>query len=264
MLSRYPLATQQLLSPETGSEPKIVPVQVILHTHGGINLTSEAVGHYFDRDDVHVEAHLSFKRDGRVVQYQLLDRQADANAAANGWWSGGQFLGAISAESEDTPGENAYTREQIHAIGMFLAWMKRYASLPLTRCAHFHAVGVGWHSLFSEWNPNHHNCPGKTKVLQVPEIIDVARWFEALSMREHGLTDVVDSIDFIDGTGGWRLQRDGGVITYGRAPFFGSFPGLPEKDRQGIHRFGHIEQYEGGYKLTDLCPEKHTYHFPAR
>lgn len=60
----------------------------------------------------------------------------------------------------------------------------------------------------------------------------------------------------------WVLQADGGVITRGRAPFYGSYPGLPADLRIGSRTFKKITPFRGGYALVSTKNE--WYHFPAR
>lgn len=47
----------------------------------------------------------------------------------------------------------------------------------------------------------------------------------------------------------WVLTKDGGVRAYGAAPFFGSYPGLPEQDRQGVRTFVDMTPSGDGYEL---------------
>lgn len=256
----YPYATQRLLYPEAHREPVITPCLAIFHTHG-FRGSSEAVGNHFDKESVGVESHVSVKLDGRVIQFMPFDRQADATGGGNGFRRGGRLYGAHSYEAEDNPAYgNPYTQAQVTSLGMLLAWDHLHWGIPLYRAGSWDGDGVGWHSLFLQWNPNKHACPGTRRVQQIPEVVDVARWFVALAHREQNLTDVVDSVQYLGAR--WDLQRDGGVITHGGAPFLGSFPGLPPEQRQGVHRFGSIESVYGGYVLTDTCPEQHRYHFP--
>lgn len=50
--------------------------------------------------------------------------------------------------------------------------------------------------------------------------------------------------------GHWVLTADGGVRTVGKAPFYGSYPGLDPKDRQGKRSFTSIQATpEGGYVI---------------
>lgn len=74
--------------------------------------------------------------------------------------------------------------------------------------------------------------------------------------------DVTDAVARKDG-GVYVLGSDGGVFTYHGAPFFGSYPGLPEQDRQGQRtpfRQIQLDADEAGYTLVDESGER--YHFP--
>lgn len=61
---------------------------------------------------------------------------------------------------------------------------------------------------------------------------------------------VTGKLDTLVGNGSWLLQYDGGILTRGDAPFFGSYPGLPEADRQGERGFYIIERHGLGYRLV--------------
>lgn len=70
-------------------------------------------------------------------------------------------------------------------------------------------------------------------------------------------------IDLPDGSGSWIVHADGGVFTVGKAPFYGSYPGLPAKDRQGARTFVGIEPRpdgKAGYVLVSNRGER--YQFP--
>lgn len=72
----------------------------------------------------------------------------------------------------------------------------------------------------------------------------------------------VAEIHFPDGSGGWRVHSDGGVFTWGTAPFYGSYPGLPAEQRQGDRTFVGIEpRGDGrpGYVLISNHGEKYVF-----
>lgn len=272
MNDTYPYATMQLLQPEVRTEPVIDPVLAILHTHGAKG-TSQAVGRYFARQDVKVESTVSLPRTGGVVQFQYLDRQADANAAANGWTEGGRLLGAWSIETEDLGDPRIpLTPEQCSTASLFLAHGKDHYGLDLERAR---AVGRGWrgvghHSLFDRWNPNNHSCPGPVRERQLYEqLLPGALWLVAAAAASKvDRTEIVDELATPDGDGTWRLQRDGGVFTTGRARFYGSYPGLPAAHRAGNpdRLFAIITPYKRGYAVvTDAKrqADREWYHFPA-
>lgn len=261
----YPYGTQALLTPENRTEPVIRPVQVIFHSHG-MKATNDAIGRYFDRDDVNIESTASIGYDGEFREFQYLDRQADANAKANGWSpAGGGLFGAISLEHEGVGGDEPFTHEQVVTDALFLAWANLHLGIPLTPVGKWDSPGIGYHSMFREWNPNGHVCPGRRRVKQIyDEIIPGARWL--VSQSDKRSTDIVDRIDFVDGKGAWLLQRDGGVITKGTAPFYGSYPGLGSAATQGgVREFGRIAQTAtGGYVLVATSGERYQFDPPSR
>jgi hypothetical protein len=260
---RYGYATLQLISPETRTEPRIVPCGVYFHTHGTAG-TSEAVGNWFGRADVNVEAHASIAADGEFFQFQFLDRQADAQMAANGWSSGGVFYGGISVESEDWGDPSTpWTPEQMFSGAMFLVHMHLTYGTELRLMTAPRQNAVGYHAQFRE-NAGGHHCPGPVRVAQLPEMIGIAQYLLDLYRHQQAPTDVVDELDVQSGH--WLLQRDGGVITV-RGDFLGSYPGLgPAAAQGGVRRFGWFEAREdGGYNIiaNDPYPSGERYQFPA-
>lgn len=75
-------------------------------------------------------------------------------------------------------------------------------------------------------------------------------------------SDVVAALATPSGKGRWLLTYDGGVRTEGDAKFYGSVPGLPAQDRQGVGGFYVIEPFSGGYALTDT--KGNSYRFGAK
>lgn len=239
----YPYATQQLLSPEAtkpygqGGEPTIIPRQVIFHTHGFAG-SSESVGRYFGKDSIHVEAHASTKLDGRLIQFQSFDRQADAQSWANGFTlpnMPGKLFGAISLEHEEDA-SHRFSHAQIITDGLFLAWCSVHLGIPLQILRGQSDAGIGWHKQFAANNPNHHSCPYDGQVAQIREIINVANWFLLQSRPTN--SDWVGRLKVGDSE--WALQRDGGVITLAGDKFYGSYPGLPAEKRLGDRYFTQI------------------------
>lgn len=264
MDDRYEYATLQLISPETRTEPVIVPWGVYLHTHG-FNANAEAIGRYFDNDMVAVEAHGSLEWDGTFRQFQYLDRQADAQMAANGFMRGGKLHGGISVESEDNGDpRQPWSRQQMLWGGMFLANMHKRYGLELRMMTAPRQNAVGYHAQFPE-NAGGHACPGRVRVAQIPEMIEIAKWWVGLG-QEPDLTEVVDELRYPTGEH-WQLQRDGGVVTVAGGKFWGSYPGLGHAAQVGgARRFGHFEpRADGGYNLIATHPVAtgERYQFPA-
>lgn len=59
------------------------------------------------------------------------------------------------------------------------------------------------------------------------------------------MAEPVDAMCAPDG-GVWVLTRDGGIRAYGGAPFHGSYPGLPEEQRQATDPFVDIGERDDG------------------
>jgi len=265
MDDRYEYGTLQLISPETRSEPVINPWGFCFHTHG-FNATSQAIGRYFDNDDVLVESHASNARDGKIYQFQFFDRQADAQAGGNGFTVPGRsgLHGMVSLESEDGGDPNTpWSKEQVASAGLLLARQHDKYGLELVPATAMYQNRVYYHSQFPQLNPNGHACPGRVRQAQIKDAIAAANWF--LSLKEPKATDIVDEFESQPGTpwvGKWRLQRDGGVLTVaGR--FLGSYPGLgPAATQGGTRTFGRFEaRSDGGYNLISTSNER--YQFPA-
>lgn len=261
----YGYASLQLLVPEDRTEPVITPWQFFAHTHG-FNGTSQAVRNYFAKQAINVEAHMSFPLTGEPIQMQYLDRQADAQGRANGFRlpsQPGKLLGAISSEAEDRGDPHLpYSREQEEDMGLFWAFCSMRFRIPLNLIDDPDEPGVSYHSRFKVNNPNAHACPSPVRIEQLPDIINIARWFVAVATRRG--TDIVATVTTQVGL--WDVQRDGGVITK-RGPFLGSYPGLRPEQRAGNpgRQFKNaISRPDGGYTLISEANEKYDFPYPAR
>lgn len=262
----YPYATQQLLSPEAtkpvsqGGEPAIIPWQICLHTHG-FRGTSEAVGRVFAQRNFKVESHASNKLNGRLIQFQDFLRQADAQGFANGFRlpnKPGKLYGALSVEHEEDA-SHKFSQAQIVTDGLFIAWAHKKYGIPIALCKTPTSPGITYHKQFPVNNPSKHGCPYDEQVAQIPEIFRTAEWFLGLDQPMH--SDIVGRLTI--GASRWALQRDGGVITEAGDKFYGSYLGLPAKDRQGDRYFGKDgiqARTDGkpGYVLVSNRGEKYT------
>lgn len=73
------------------------------------------------------------------------------------------------------------------------------------------------------------------------------------------MSEPVDAVCAPSG-GAWVLTRDGGVRAYHGAPFYGSYPGLPESARQGERTFVEIRLNDmGGYNLLSSGGETYAF-----
>lgn len=261
----YPYADLQLLVPEDRTEPEITPWQIFAHTHG-FKGTSQAVRNYFARLNINVEAHMSFPLLGQPIEMQYLNRQADAQARANGFRikeHPGKLFGAISCEAEDNGDPNLpYSEDQIADHGLFWAFCAMKFWIPLNIIDDPDEPGISWHSRFKVNNPNAHKCPSPVRIEQIPDIIDVSKWFVAMTLNSN--TAVVAHVK--TNVGEWDVQRDGGVITK-KGPFLGSYPGLRPEHRAGNpnRRFKTgVGRADGGYTLISEADEKYDFPYPHR
>jgi N-acetyl-anhydromuramyl-L-alanine amidase AmpD len=164
----YPHGTAKLL-PENGTQRKINPTQVIVHSAvdapGNTSLYS-----YFGRTDVVVESHFFVKLDGAVEQYIDTTVQADANYEAN--------VRAISIETEDDgdPDHRPWSEAQLAALRELIHWLCLTHDIPVQVCPAWDKPGVGYHTLFgapSKWTPAvGKTCPGKARIPQFHELLD--------------------------------------------------------------------------------------------
>lgn len=68
---------------------------------------------------------------------------------------------------------------------------------------------------------------------------------------DHEEEDMAEPVEALCAPGGgvWVVTKDGGVRAYKGAPYHGSYPGLPEQDRQGVRTFVDITPSGDGYEL---------------
>lgn len=261
----YPNASLQLLVPEHRTEPVIAPWQLFVHTHG-FNGTSQAVRNFFARQEVTVEATISFPLAGAPIQMQYLDRQADAQGRANGFRlpaHPGKLLGAISCEFEDRGDPRLpFSDEQIADAGLFWAFCAMKFWIPLELIGHPDQPGTSYHRQFKVNNPNAHACPSPVRVEQIPDILGTAKYFVAKATKRG--TDVVAQVK--TNVGEWNIHRDGGVTTV-RGLFLGSYPGLRPDQRLGNpgRQFkAAVGRTDGGYTLVSEANEKYDFPYPPR
>lgn len=168
MATLYPHATYKPLGAQ--SQPKLVnPTAIILHTMGGyLNGTDTTFRNNGYTGD---ESHFGIggpadgvNLDGVVWQWQDLDYTADAQ------YSGNQY--GISVETSDgTNPPNPWSERQLAAIESLLIWLCQRYSLPAKLMLKETDKGIGYHSLFHDWNLDFHNCPGSVRIQQLTEVI---------------------------------------------------------------------------------------------
>ena len=133
------------------------PDTTIAHTNdGGADLRP-----WYERpaNTSHVCSHFQCLNDGTMIQYVPLDQVAYAQFDANAF--------AVSVEFEDdgVPAR-PLTDQQMNAYEALTDWLSipRIVS-PVT------GGGMGWHSLYHEWNKSNHGCPGIVRITQLRTLL---------------------------------------------------------------------------------------------
>lgn len=143
---------------------------IVLHTAAS---DAGGLGHYtyWARDSVGVSCHFYVDRDGTVWQFMPLEETSWTSV--QGCWR------TIGIETQGWPGE-AWTDAQVNSLARIVAWAASVEGWPIRAMASTSMAerGVGYHSLKyggEVWNPNDHDCPGNTRVSQIPLILSLAR-----------------------------------------------------------------------------------------
>ena len=84
---------------------------------------------------------------------------------------GGQRVGFISIETEGM-GPGKWTQDQLAAIKAIILWVHSQQEFPMRVCPAWNSRGVGYHSMFEEWNPHAHSCPGPNRIVQFLDVIE--------------------------------------------------------------------------------------------
>lgn len=171
----YPGAIHKLIPPGA-DDPRIQPVGVVLHVAVS---EADSLHDWFDGPSGGIESHLYVRYSGAVEEYRDLLHEADAQLAGNSWIDGAHRNGFISVETEGM-GAGTWTDAQVRALAHIVAWCSKTFDFPIRAVqvpqpSGPHAGGVGYHSQFPSWNPNHHACPGTARVAQIPAILTAAK-----------------------------------------------------------------------------------------
>ena len=155
--------------PPGANDPAIQPCGIVLHVAVS---TSPSLYDWFNGPSGGIESHFYVRFDGLFEQYRSIWFEADAQVAGNSFIGPpmNTRLGFVSIESEGM-GDGEWTPEQISTIEQIIAWVKSQSDFPMHQCRAWNDPGLGYHSLFSEWNPNAHTCPGPKRVAQFHKII---------------------------------------------------------------------------------------------
>jgi hypothetical protein len=171
-MARCDFAEQHLL-PESKTQPKIRPTQVIMHSIDGPGVTPLRQIEVW-RGAAAKEAHFIVGRDGKAYQCMDTGVMAEANKGANLRPDG---TGAISIETEDnigSPNTVPWTQAQLATLVRLALWAVRTHDIPRRKCPDSDAPGMGYHVLFGApgaWTQEAKTCPGTIRVEQWKDII---------------------------------------------------------------------------------------------
>lgn len=158
-MSLAPFAKVRLMPYNDDLPKRPATATLIIHTNGGGTDHGSLYG-WFSRPGNTICSHFQVAADGRVEQYVNTDQQAYAQYAGNAF--------AVSVETEDAGHpERPWTDEQCTAIIKLARWLK----VPAKISPDGKGGGIGWHSLYADWNRSHHNCPGSARIKQIHDVI---------------------------------------------------------------------------------------------
>jgi hypothetical protein len=98
--------------------------------------------------------------DGKVYQWQSLDRCADAQ------WDGNAYATSVETADGGNP-THPWTVKQVSAIVDLAVWWCRQTGNPPVLVSSAAGAGIGYHSQFSVWNRSAHTCPGGVRITQL-------------------------------------------------------------------------------------------------
>lgn len=151
------------------NDPAIIPAGVLEH----IAVSNSPDIRPIFTDGRGIESHFYVEFDGTIRQYRSVFFEADAQFAGNSFFKGSERYGFVSVENEGgvPNGGGTLTPAQLASFKRIVLWVKSQADFPLRVCPAWNAAGVGYHSLFPEWNADHHTCPGPDRIEQFHKVI---------------------------------------------------------------------------------------------
>src|SRR5690606_33858130 len=176
----------------SATDPKIVPIGVILHVDGG---NARSLYHWFNGPSGGIESHFHVDRDGHVEQYRDTGQEADANYKGNSFVLDvdlpemgirkGTRVGFISVETQGyASGE--WTGAQLDAIKQVLTFAHDEHRVPLVVTPAWNRPGVGYHVMWGApgaWTNVSKTCPGPDRIDQFYDVI--VPWMEDHMVSRH-------------------------------------------------------------------------------
>jgi hypothetical protein len=173
------------------NDPRISPRILVLHVIEGGILGAERRFRMTG-----IEAHFGVPKSGRTVQWRDTDRQADAQAAGNGY--------CISFETEGFATERLNSHQIFELVRIGRILMTTY-QIPARIVTATDQRGWGYHRQFPEWNPNRHSCPGDLRLQQLRETIIPAFFNKEDDVSQ---ADVIAALNSVDGQRALRFAVD--------------------------------------------------------
>lgn len=143
--------------PEDQTQPNHTKTQLVYHTTAS-HAPAKNIAAYFAQPTVNTESTFVVDLDGTIYQLLDSDRRADANYAANG--------PAISVETVGLGGTEPWTPQQLKSLERIARWAHANHPIPLIKAPGPDQPGLGYHSLYKEWNESSHACPGSARQAQ--------------------------------------------------------------------------------------------------
>jgi hypothetical protein len=152
-MTLYPGAINMLI-PESGSQPRIRPRALILHTNAS-NTSIAGAASLMARSDQEfhwqMEAPGTGRVAGRLAQFVDTTTRADNNFRGNSWEEGGVLYGCCSCETADhgSPYEKSWTDlGQRDALEDLCVWYCQTHNIPPVRPVNPWAPGIGYHAMW--------------------------------------------------------------------------------------------------------------------
>lgn len=150
-----PFAKQRLMPYSDRLPKREASKTLILHTNGGGTDNGSLYG-WFSRPGNDISSHFQVAKDGTIEQYVDTKHQAYAQ------YSGNEFGVSVETEDDGHP-ETPWTAAQLRSINRLAKWL----GCPPVVSPDGKGGGIGWHSLYADWNRSGHNCPGSVRVAQI-------------------------------------------------------------------------------------------------
>lgn len=154
-MSLCPFATHRLMPYNDRLPRREQSPTLILHTNGGGTDHGSLYG-WFSRAGNDICSHFQVASDGTIEQYLDTDRVGYAQFSGNAY--------AVSVETEDDRDPSKpWTPQQVASIVRLADWL----NVPARVSPNGPGGGIGWHSLYADWNQSGHNCPGPVRIDQI-------------------------------------------------------------------------------------------------